>query len=394
MSLFGGKRLGGRYGVLIDVGSGSVLAAIVHSKQREPHPKVVWSHREHAPLRNIDSLEQSSKAVMTALINVAMRLDAEGRKALHDYDSAAKISSLQCGVSAPWSYTVTKTVNLKQDTPFRITEQTIEDLEQTVEEKILADLRDNDVLQELNLEIISQTTSGMQVNGYTVKYPIGEEATLLQLSHTSAVSQRYLLDSLVELRDKVFTDTSIETTSFILIFYEVVRSLLPAAKDICLVDVTYEATEIGVVREGVLNYATHIPFGSFSLAREISQASGIPLHEAFAHLHADTPFSFMDKLPKEQRKEVEQIFEAYVARLADLFKETGDALLIPKQLCLHADKNSEGLFAELVERAAKRNLKKNPHISQLSNLLSELPPERSPDCPLIVSARFFHTKGV
>lgn len=400
MSFFSSRHSSNRFGVIIDVGSGSVLSAIVHSAPAMKKPEIVWSHRDHAPLRNIDSLEQSSKAVMTALMNVAMLLDTEGRKALHEYDSKARLTELQCGISAPWSYTVTKTVNYHQDESFCITSELIEDLEQTVEKQIKLDLEETKRSTELGLTVISHMTTGLTANGYQVVSPEGEYAKDVSISQTSAVSQEYLIDAISDLKNKVLVEAEVVNNSFILILFCVINEFFYVIKDSCLIDITYEATEIGLVREGVLTYATHTPFGSFSLAREISAVSGIPLHEAFAHLHSEIPYKFKDSLTKEQQKEVDAIFDAYTDRLANLFKQTGDDLSIPKQICLHSDRKSEKLYADLIDNAARRIIKNKPAIIFVTTELEKLfqneenskKNQISFDSALMLSAQFFHTR--
>lgn len=399
MSLFGLRKASDRYGVLIDIGSGSVLTAIVHSNPKNKHPNVLWAHREHAPLRNVDSLEQSAKAVMTALINSSMRLDAEGRKALFDYNKTAKLSELQCSIAAPWSYTVTKTINYKQGSSFSITEALLQELTETLNQKTEADLAANEALKDLGLQIITRTTMDMLSNGYRVTDPEEQQAEELTISRTSVVTQEYLNDAIKEMREKLFPGTKESKLSFILILYAMTRELLQQTYDVCLVDITYEATEIGVVRDGVLSYCTHAPFGSFSLAREISAVTNVPLHEAFSYLHTESPYSFIKTLPSGQQEQIEEVFEAYIDRVSNLFHETGDALTIPKQISLHADLSSETLFADLIEKAAKRSIKSEPQVTAISyeilrhtydKIDAELKKKLPKDTALLLSAQFFH----
>ncbi len=399
MSFFRLGKTANRFGVIIDIGSGSVLTAIVHSDSTKQHPQIVWSHREHAPLRNIDSLEQSSKAVMTALVNASMMLDAEGRKTLHDYDATAKLTEVQCSISAPWSYTITKTINYTQEKPFIVTEELIEELTSTTEAKIEADLKENEALHNLGLQIITRSTMDMLSNGYRVAHPEGNRAKTFSLSRASAISQEYLVDAVNEMNDKLFTAAKGKKLSFILMLYSVTRELLAQNYDVCLVDITYEATEIGIVRDGTLSYCTHTPFGLFSLAREISKITDVPLHEAFGYLHTETPYAFMKNLTKSQHEDVEAVFEAYTEKISNLFHETGDALTIPKKISIHADLASEPVFTDLIEKAAKRSLKTEPHITAISREIIKHTYEASTkdtkvtiptDTALLLSAHFFH----
>jgi hypothetical protein len=401
MSIFGNSESDSRYGIVIDIGSGSVLAAIVHSNIKQKHPKIVWSHREHAPLRNIESIEQSAKSVMTALVNVSMLLDSEGRKALYEYDNKSKIKEFQCSIAAPWSYTVTKTINYNQEKPFTITDELINELIDTIQEKVKNELKENEVLHDLGLQIIARSDVNILSNGYRVKYPKNEKALNISVSHTNAIAQTYLINAIDEIRDRLFAETKPHKISFIIMLFTISRYLLPETYDICLVDITYEATEIGIVRDGSLKYCTHTPFGSFSLTREISAITGVPLYEAFGYLHTDKPYSFIDSLSKSKAEDVNAMFEAYIEKVSALFHETGDSLSIPKNIAIHSDLKSETLFLDLIEKAAKRSIKTNVNIKTITNEIIKQTYEQSTkgakllipeDTALLLSAQFFHTQ--
>ncbi|MCA9361885.1 hypothetical protein KC906_00780, partial [Candidatus Kaiserbacteria bacterium] len=206
MSLFKRIQITDRYGVVVDVGSGSVLTAIVHSDPDLEFPQIVWAHREHAPLRNIDSLEQSAKAVMTALMNSSMLLDTEGRTALREYDKNAVLSVVQCGIAAPWSYTITKIIGYTQEDPFEITKELIAELTETIHQKIESDLKESEALKGLGLQVVARTTTDILSNGYHVTEPIGNQSCEVTLSRVSVVTQQYLIDAIDDMSSKLFPE--------------------------------------------------------------------------------------------------------------------------------------------------------------------------------------------
>jgi hypothetical protein len=401
MSFFDLKKGRGRYGAILDIGSGSVLAAIVYSDPASQHPQIIWSHREHAPLKKVDSLKQSSKAVMAAMINTSILLDGEGRTALQEHNANAQITELQCSISAPWSYTVTKTISYKQEDTFIISKELIEELSKTIEQKITADLKEDSAMQNLELKVITRLNMNLTANGYHVISPEGNNANSLTISQGSAVAQQYLIDSINELRDKLLPKAEIKKISFILMLHSITRELLDKTFDVCLLDVTHEATEIGIVRDGILSYSTHTPYGLYSLAREIAEITGVPLIEASGYLHLEKPFEFMIALSKGQREDVEAVFEAYIERIVKLFHETGDNLSIPRNISLHTSLKSEPLFLDLIRKAAKRAIKTDPNITTVSTGIIKKSYKESTDSTsqqiladtnVILSAQFFHNK--
>jgi cell division ATPase FtsA len=399
MSFFSKQTSSDTYGAIIEIGSGSALCAIVHSNKENTHPIVVWSHREHVPLRNIDSLEQVSKSVMTAMISAVMELDSNGRKVLTQYNTKAKISKIQCSISAPWSYTITKTINYTQEEPFLVTKSLIGELKKTISERVQSDLKKDESLAQLKLHTAAITDVEMLSNGYRVLHPEGSKTREFSLSQATVVTQDQITTTLGETIDKVFVNMKHQRLSFMLMAHSVIQNLLPQTYEIGIIDVTYEATEIGVVRDGALRHCTHTPFGSFSLAREIASVLSVSLSEAFGYLHTKVPFSFTETLTESKSKEIDKVFEAYIEKIVTLLNETGDELSIPKTIVLHSDLHSEPVFLSLIEKAVKRTTKSAPTVTLLTKeILKQTYDEtsikefftHSSDTALLLSVLFFH----
>jgi hypothetical protein len=396
MSLFSRGSDSESFVVVIDIGSGSALAAIAHSNQKESSPTIIWFARENAPLKQIDSTAESAKAVKSALLNVLLRLDSEGRKVMSKYRSETKITDVQCTISAPWSYTITKNINYKQDEPFLVTEELIEELTRTAQARTENEMERADSVSQLGLVVVAQKTMSLRANGYKVTHTSRGKTPELTLVHASVVAQRYLLDSLKDLQAKLFPEADLTLLSYMMATYFVSQDLFPHLEEACLIDLTYEATEIGIVREAAMQYSTHTPFGIFSLAREISEITKVPIHEAFKYLHEENPYAFLDKLSNNQKADVEKAFDSYVDRLAALFHETGDELSIPKRMVVSTDAGTETLIKDLLEKATKRAIKSTPVISMLSEkILAKKEGGGVPvatDSAMLVATRFFHKR--
>jgi hypothetical protein len=208
-----------------------------------------------------------------------------------------------------------------------------------------------------------------------------------------------MIKALSETSEKVFANKEHKQLSFMLMAFSVMRDLLPQIYELAIVDITYEATEIGIVRDGSLQYCTHTQFGVFSLAREIAAVLSVPLSEAFGYLHTEEPLAFLETQSEAKKKEVDKILEAYIEQITLLFKETGDELSIPKTIALHVDLNSEPLFLNLIEKAAKRCTKSTPAITLITKeIFKQTFNEKatkeffthSSDTALLLSALFFH----
>ena len=401
MGFFTFKKNDIRYGVVVDIGSGSVVVSIIASDIEKPYPEIIWSKREYSPLRKSFSPTDAAKSVMTSLMNALMSLDGEGRKRLQEVAKGQTLDYLQVTVAAPWSYTVTKTISYKQEETFEVTKTLLEELLRTASKKVEEEMLENEKVQDLGLSIVAKTTLQVIANGYPVTVTGKQKANTLKVIQASSVAQEYLLDAIDDARDKILPGTELSQYSFMLPYFLVIQDIVPPGSDYCLVDLTYEATEIGIVREGILTYCTHTPYGAFTLAREIADAISVPLEEAYGYLTNEELSEFTNTLSETKKEAVENIFLNYQIHLSELFKETGDELAIPKRIYVHGNLQTEPFFNAQVQAAAKMATKM-PHATY--NVTGELLTKNFPtevtqslkeanqDTALLISAQFFHTR--
>jgi hypothetical protein len=399
MRLFS-KNTNGRFGAIIDIGSGSVLVAIIHSVPGQTYPEVIWSKREYTPLRKSESINNSAKSVMTSLLNAMMLLNSEGRAAMREVTGHNKLPDTQVTVAAPWSYTVTKNIFYSNEKPFTISHALVDELLRTAHSKVEEELKENEEMTKLGLSVITRTIIGLLGNGYAINLTGNQKASSLQIVESSAVVQDYLITAVNEAQEKVLPDTELKLYSFILVYYFVLRNLYPDIAEYCIIDITYEATEIGIVRDGVLCYSTHAPFGAFSIAREIEKAIDVPLEEAFGYLKNADPIEALTSLSDTKKQAIRDIFSTYQDKLTDLFHETGDSLAIPKKLFLHGNLESEAFFSKYVASAAKSATSSSHAVYPITaeiltkNYSSQAKTDlqnNQNDTALLISAQFFHT---
>lgn len=172
------------------------------------------------------------------------------------------------------------------------------------------------------------------------------------------------------------------------IYYDYMRHSFPDTAECCLIDVTSEATEIGVVRENILRHTTHTPIGAYTLAREIAALSKIPKEEAYSYLRGGSTF-ILNKLSEAKQDELGVIIEAYEDRIAELLKQTGDTLAVPKTLFLHCDADSEEFFIQHLKNAAFKATGINHVVHPVtSTFLSGTPVNH--DTAIMLSAIYLH----
>lgn len=399
MGFFSATESDVRYGVVIDIGSGSVLAAIVKSDKNNTYPDIVWAKREYTPLRNANTLNRSAKSIMTSLVNVLMALDSEGRKFLREQTPSAKITTMQVTVAAPWSYTVAKTISYNNEEEFVVNHNFLEELLRMARQKVLEDLKENEKIHQLGLSIMSRITADVLVNGYSVRVTGKQKTNAIKVVELTSIAHESIVSEITELQEKMFLNTDLHQYSFMMSFFYTILDFYPDVAECCLVDVTYEATEIGIIREGILQYCTHTPYGAISLAREISSILSVTMDEAHNYLSESDFDIILEKYSDRQKKDIEQLFLAYQKRLIELFHETGDKLSIPKIIFLHCDLLRTSFFKKQILLAVKE-VTGSSHVvyNVTSDILTKHYPQviqdeiknSKKDTAMLISAQFFH----
>lgn len=391
-----------KYGVIIDIGSGSVLASIVESNNHQPYPNIIWAKREYNSLKQIESLTQANKNVVTALVNVLMSLDTDGRKVLREQNPKANLSHLQITVSAPWSYTVAKTISHNSEEPFLVTKAYVAKLIKMARKKVVEELKENEKIHNLGLELVSRTTADVVANGYSVTITGKQKANSLKIIELSVVVQESIVKQVQEIKEQLFPKAELHQYSFMLALFYTVIDLYENINDCCLVDITYESTEIGIVRDGVLQYCTHVTFGSVSLARELSAVLSIPIEEAHDYLRNDSIEKLLEKYSEKQKKDVKAMLLSYETRLTDLLHETGDKLSIPKMIFIHGNVGKTDFFKQCLANSAQKVTKSSHVVYDVTeDVVKEYFDETAQshlkstkqDTAMLVSAQFFHKRN-
>ena len=260
--MFGEKRDDLEYAALLDIGSGSVTVSIISSTRSKERIEYIWSQQEKLALssQRRNELDQS-KYILTAVMSAMLALGSEGLIALRSYDSRGRINSLQCSIAAPWSYTINKNVRVAKEKPFTLSKQLLQDVLHSAERKINVDLQESEVAASLQLILANRSVAQVSANDYPIKYIQNQQILSLEVSLLSVVMQEYLQAAIKKNQQTVLPDAKLKIYSFMNILYYMLRNIRNDINECCLVNLTYDAVEIGLMREGILHFSTHEPYG-------------------------------------------------------------------------------------------------------------------------------------
>lgn len=386
--MFGFSSSDHRSVVAIDIGSSSVGVAVLVT-----HPNtefdILWHHREYALIHDDGSAAKQLKLIKTALTNAFLELSQSGVKALKEAGYPTDIREIQVVYSAPWSYTITKTISLKDEHPFTVDKDMVKELIESAKKQSKLVFATNKLAKLLGLEITHGDVISVSINDYKVTNPIDQEGRTMNLSYLETAIATEVSRTVIDSVEKFFPKATLRQYSFMYIFYLTLRNLQASTNEACLIDVTGEATEIGIIREGVLQHTTFAPTGMFNIARDLATLNDVPREEAFGYLK-DTSRELSERLPKSLETKVQNVLETYQQALAEAFRRTGDQLSIPKTIYLHTDARTEQFFIEQIERAALEATGKPHVVHPITAKVLNLPEDK--DMPLLVGANFLANK--
>ncbi len=377
-------------GAVVDIGSGSVGIAIVVASRNSEETKIIWSHREHSLLRTATTLQEAERGIKTAIINAFLELGGTGLKNLHAFNPKERLSVLQVSISAPFEFTSTKIVHLVDEESFIVDKKLLTDLSKLAASQAEAKAKENGLLNDFGLSVIHQENIGVSINGYVTTDPYNKRTTDLSFVHLTSLAVTSLVDAVKEAQQKIIPGTELSLRSFMTLFYKSIETLYPHSLEACLINITSEATEFAIVRDGTLRFINHIEIGSFTLARAISEALNIPSEEAYTYLKANTEYSIAS-IPEKKQTIIKEIFALYQEKLLELLSKTGDDLSIPQAIFIHTEQNTEDFFNTTLKQVAKQTTGIDHNVHPVTaKLISD---SDTSDSAIMLGVRYFHDQA-
>jgi cell division ATPase FtsA len=348
--MFAFPKSGRRTTIAVDIGSSSAGVAIV-SSDSDNNKEIIWNHREYVLIHDDVSEKKQQASIKTAIVNAFLELSHSGLKALKTSGHDESISEVQTLYSAPWSYTLSKTITLKDEHPFEITEDTIKELLTAAKKQSKLTFATSKMTEVLGLTITHGDVIDIKINDYSITDPVGQEGRKVSLTYLETAISETVKEAVTDTVQKLFPKTPSTNYSFMYAFYLTMKNLQPNTSETCLIDVTGEATEIGIVREDILKHTSFSPAGTYSISRALATNTGITKEEAYSYMK-DSPDEIAERVPKRAYEKVSDTIKEYEQKITDLFRRTGDELTVPKTIFLHTDARTESFFIDTLSRAA------------------------------------------
>lgn len=385
---FGQKNAGVIYGILVDVGSGSLGVGIVESHNREPMPRVIYANRQYMRVTKSNANHDARlREMRQALFSSLLELSKNGLVALREHDPNAHLSRMYVTCSAPWGKTVTQTVSYTDEDEFKVTDEIIRDLIKDADEEI-GQAHTGDETDTRTLTVVERATIDVRVNGYSVHTPVGIKGIEVSLSHISGLIPNDVLDAINEAHQKFFPETAITTHTSMLILYLVIQDLFPHTESLLAVDVTGEATEFGVIENGLLVDTAYAPYGTNTLVRDVVERTGKTTADVTSVFREFTRGTFS----KETNDAVARELSVYHKAISVTLDTLRDTHHLPRTVALVVPTTFASVIQHIVPKTLNDMFANTYTILPVDErLIKELATTQTePDLNLSVAGQFFH----
>ena len=376
-------RVTAEYGLLLDIDSGSVGAAIVSSPHDPEASEILWMIREELPLRSHVVFEEASKDLRSGIHSVCKKSGDEGVRALKRVHSNAHLNTILVRIAAPWAFTVTKSAYAKHEKDFSVTPDILHALERraTDEAREACAQKDNEPLNTLTM--IANETVGVTINGYRVRGSKLGRAANVGLTELIEFTFEDLKEAIDDAVSRSFPAAAISLHTAIGTYATALSSLHLSMNDASLLIIGSEATELGIVRNGVLQHTTYTPYGMRTLARELRDNAGLSLEDALAYMRRGE----IDHQATQEK--IDEVLGLYETNLVELFERAGDSLLLPKTVFMHADPAAAAFFSKRIGRAIAHLTGNTPMVHSIT---SQHFGTGETDTGFLLGSRAFHEK--
>lgn len=315
-----------------------------------------WDRTVPLPLRNAVSFAESTKDVKKVVKEVVTDAAVAGRRALSAHAPETTVHRVQIEISAPWAVTVARTARVRHTAEFAVTPEILAQLERCAIQGAVEATTTDQHGKLPELELIESETIGLLINGYPARpghAAHGETVSLTQLMSFAYREVKLCLDETV---CGAFAKATVSYTSSMGHTYAGLSSMPGHHHDVCIVLVGGEVTELGIVRDGVLQSASYTPYGIRTLARELRDNCGMTIATALSFMGSDT-------LTYESTKEsIDEVLSLYETNLIELFERNGDPFFMPQAFYIVSDEGMASFFRERVANAVLHATKRSPSI--------------------------------
>ncbi len=184
------------------------------------------------------------------------------------------------------------------------------------------------------------------------------------------------------MQEKLFKDTELRAHTYMLVMYCVMRDIFPSVHSSCIVDITGEATEFGIVEQNLLIDNVFIQHGTNTVIRNAAKKLKTPevdVRNQFIALDENTSLALKNEIVEYQNQLVSGITQILQNRT------------LPNDIIVTSHSSFTQTSKKIIEDALMQaTSEKHKVITIESKLIEQISEGTEHDAYLAISARFFH----
>lgn len=324
---------------LIDVGSYSLGGAYaVLSKNNAPH--ICYSTRIPLPVHEDATPRALLRTLEEGLQKLTSKLEHEGAAALARSCGVRHVDDVVVSVGSPWQRTQLRSHTERYPDGKRISESDIEQAKEKIEGALGIDPATSMLVDHSIIEVL--------INGYQTAKPFGKRARRMSVLGLASVIPISVHDKITNHLSKTFHIKPIKMQSTPALSYVVLRDLFAHEPDFLAAIVTGEATDLLLVKKGVLTGVATALEGVHSVTRAVSNAcKSVPSEEipnmiTSGMLHPNT----VEEVKGAEREAKNVWANAVIASLADLARKYA----LPQTFFILSDFSCREAFTDILKR--------------------------------------------
>jgi len=336
---------------IIDIGSGSVGGCLVVNQKnpKEEKPLMVFSTRIQIILGDHASQTKDyTGPMLKSLSQVLHTLSDWSNEKQGSYKY--QIRDVLCLLASQWCFCITEKIENKSEKLFLISNHFLE--------KSLSEAREGarshiDMLygdEKENLVLVDEKVQKVYLNGYAISNfylkNVSDFSALVKFSYTSTD----LVSRLEDVIGSVWKRIDIKFSSSSTAAYVSLISLFPHVEEYLLADIASHATEISIVRDGVLQNTISFPHGRNFLIRKFAERLHVvpAVMESFLKIYSKgmADEKLRAKIDRYLGEVKVEWLEAFHAALPSLSTD----IILPKTFFLLAGSELGSFFLAILEK--------------------------------------------
>ncbi len=384
---------GASLSVIVDVGAGSVAAALALFREKQSMPEILMSAREPIHVKHTSTPVGRTRAMQHALTTVLKAVAAEVAPLSTRYKIRTPVSRIFISCTAPWAQTVTQIIHFEPEHPFTITRELVDDIIRHAEERTKDAYKKGRARSGHgpDMHTVEQSVINITANGYPIADPYGHDALEIDVAYLRGLITERAIDTFEEVTERVFPHSTPYPHTAALVEYCVLRDLYPKVSNALIIDISGGATELSVMQQHILYESHAVLYGVHALIRDIADSAHVPAEEAALYARSFA----QELLTKKQEAILEKAQQRYIATLERAIREITSRYALPRTVFIICEEEMSVFFTEACAHALtgkgghkdKTLIPIGPHNTHDLVLWKE---GTVPDTRLALTARFFH----